>query len=64
MDINEQKQFSQEVITYGLRWLEFNKQGTLVTRQKFFKTEAAREKFIGKLEDKDNFYSVESTSEQ
>ena len=42
-------------------WQEFNKSGRLVTKRKTFKTDAALERFIQKLFEKDNFYGVLAT---
>lgn len=46
------------VMGFGLRWLEFNKKEQAVTKDKFFKSDAARERFISKLVEKDNFYQI------
>ncbi len=43
---------------YGIRWMEFNKKDQAVTKEKFFKTEAARKKFADKLVEKDNFWQI------
>lgn len=43
---------------YGVRWQEFNKKDELVMKEKNFETEKARDKFIEKLMQKDNFYSI------
>lgn len=48
---------------WGVEWTEFNKKDQLVGKQKFFATEKARDKFIDKLEDKDNFNQVTATSD-
>lgn len=48
---------------WGVEWTEFNKSSQLVGKQKFFATEKARDKFISKLEDKDNFNQVTATSD-
>ncbi len=45
-------------MTYGIRWIEFNRQDRMVTKEKFFSTEKARNNFAKKLEAKDNFYQV------
>lgn len=42
-------------------WQEFNKSDRLVTKRKSFKTDEALEKFIEKLTEKDNFYTVLAT---
>ena len=41
-----------------LAWQEYNKSGRIVTKRKTFKTDAAMERFIEKLVDKDNFYQI------
>lgn len=43
---------------FGLRWNEFNRQDRVVTKEKWFNTEKAREKYAEKLEQKDNFYGI------
>lgn len=43
---------------YGLRWQEFNKSDRITTKEKFFKTETAREAFIEKIREKDNFFRI------
>jgi len=43
---------------YGVRWMEFNKKDQAVTKEKFFKTETARERFVRKLQEKDNFWQI------
>lgn len=44
-----------------IAWQEFNKSDKLVTKRKSFKTDQALEKFIEKLMEKDNFYTVLAT---
>ena len=39
-------------------WQEFNKSDRLVTKRKSFKSGEAMEKFIEKLTEKDNFYTI------
>lgn len=46
---------------YEVAWQEFNKSDRLVTKRRSFKTEAARDRFIEKLYNKDNFYAVVGT---
>lgn len=41
-----------------LLWQEFNSKDQLVSKRKSFKTQQAMEKFIAKLEEKDNFYGI------
>lgn len=44
---------------YGLRWLQVTgRHGNVVTKEKFFKTEAARARFAEKLEEKDGFIEL------
>ena len=45
---------------YGVRWQEFNRQDQLIGKQKFFKTAEARDKFISKLAEKNNFSHIEA----
>lgn len=42
-------------------WQEFNKGDRLVTKRKSFKSGEAMEKFIEKLTEKDNFYTILAT---
>ena len=42
-------------------WQEFNKSDRLVTKRKSFKSGEAMEKFIEKLTEKDNFYTILAT---
>lgn len=42
-------------------WQEFNKSDRLVTKRKSFKTEEAMQKFVEKLTEKDNFYTILAT---
>lgn len=42
-------------------WQEFNKSGRIVTKRKGFKTTKAAERFLEKLYEKDNFYSIIAT---
>lgn len=48
---------------YGVRWNEFNRKNQLVTKQKFFRTEKDRDKFIKKLMRANNFNQILATSE-
>ena len=45
---------------FGVRWTEFDKNDRGVTKEKFFATEKAREKFCEKVEQKDNFWRFEA----
>ena len=44
-----------------IAWQEFNKNDRLVTKRKEFKTEAAAQKFLDKLTEKDNFCRILAT---
>ncbi len=44
-----------------LVWQEFNKSDRIVTKRKSFKTEEAMQKFVEKLTEKDNFYTILAT---
>lgn len=48
---------------YGIRWQEFTKSGGVVTKEKFFTSEALREGYANKLQEKDNFKEILSWSE-
>lgn len=43
---------------FEIAWKEVSKTDRIVVKRKAFKTEAARERFIGKLFDKDNFLEI------
>jgi hypothetical protein len=46
---------------YGIRWMEFNKRGNeCVTKERFFKTDKARGKFLETIEERDGFYEIVS----
>lgn len=45
---------------YGIRWSEFNRRDELVCKEKFFKSDEARNRFADKLEGKDNFNAIEA----
>ena len=42
-------------------WQEFNKSDRIVTKRKSFKTEEVMRKFIEKVTEKDNFYTILAT---
>ena len=44
-----------------LVWQEFNKSDRIITKRKSFKTEEAMQKFVEKLTEKDNFYTILAT---
>lgn len=44
-----------------LVWQEFNKNDRIVTKRKTFKTQEAMQKFIEKVVEKDNFYTILAT---
>ena len=48
--------------TFAVRWIEINRRDQMVGKQKEFKTEAALQKFVDKLVEKDNFIRIESYS--
>lgn len=48
---------------YGLRWKETDRNDRVVTKEKDFRTERERAKFIAKLEEKDNFIEVVAYSD-
>ncbi len=43
---------------FEVAWEEFNKADRLVSKRKSFKTPEARDSFIDKLVEKDNFYRI------
>ena len=43
---------------YGIQWQEVNRNDQVVTKQKFFKTQAALDKFVANLYHKDRFVEV------
>ena len=47
---------------FGLRWIEVNAKDQVVMKEKFFKTKKALEKFIEKVQEKDNFIRLDSTT--
>lgn len=54
---------SHDSEAWGVRWLEFaGRECRATTKQKFFWTEAAMNKFIEKLENKDGFWKIDSYS--
>lgn len=46
---------------FEIAWKEVTKTDRIVVKRKAFKTEEAREKFIEKLFDKDNFLEILAT---
>ena len=48
---------------YGLRWKETDRNDQIVTKEKDFRTERERAKFIAKLEEKGNFIEVVAYSD-
>lgn len=46
---------------FEVMWQEFNKSERLATKRKSFKTTEAMEKFIEKVSEKDNFYTILAT---
>ena len=62
---NEGKQTATSVVTdrkgytmFEVMWQEFNRKNQVVTKRKGFRSEAAMDKFINKLHDKDNFWQI------
>jgi len=43
---------------FGVRWTEFDRHDYLITKEKIFNSAEARDRFITKLEKKDNFNQV------
>lgn len=43
---------------FEVAWQEFNRKAEIVTKRKSFRTEAALDKFIEKLHDKENFWQI------
>lgn len=49
---------------YGLRWQEWRlRTNELVTKERFFKTDAARAKFADAVSERDNFHGFVAWSE-
>ena len=48
---------------YGLRWKETDRNDQIVTKEKDFRTEQERAKFIAKLKEKGNFIEVVAYSD-
>lgn len=60
--IKAQKEIQMEVNKMKeIMWQEFNKSDRLVTKRKTFKTEKAMQKFIERLVEKENFYTILAT---
>ena len=53
-----EKYYSETEYPFGVEWIEFNKEDRMVRKDKFFKTSKAMDKFIEKLEQKNNFYKI------
>jgi len=47
----------------AVKWVEVNKKDQMVGKMKEFKTRLAMDKFIVKLQDKDNFIRIDAISE-
>ena len=56
--MQNEKYYSEKEYPYGIEWREFDRNDRLVMKDKFFKTRKAMDKFIEKLEQKDNFYEI------
>ena len=48
----------REMERFEIRWIEINKKMELVNKRKGFDTEKARDKFVEKLVEKDNYYGM------
>jgi hypothetical protein len=46
---------------WGVRWFEFNRQDQPVQKARYFRTREAMERFMDKVQDKDNFARFEAT---
>lgn len=46
---------------YEVVWQEFNRSGALVTKRKAFDTEEKMQKYVERLVEKDNFYTIVAT---
>lgn len=49
---------------YGIRWMEFSRDDRIVKKEKTFRSQVAMERFIERLYDKNNFFSLESSFER
>lgn len=50
--------------TYGIRWQELKgREGRVTTKEREFKTDAARAKFAEKISEGDNFYGIVAYSD-
>jgi len=45
-------------LDYGVRWRQWGKGDRLETKEKFFRTNAQRERFVRKLEDGDRLHEL------
>ena len=45
---------------WGIRWMEFNRRDELVNKEKWFKTDKARARFIERRQETGNVYEVTS----
>lgn len=43
---------------FEVAWQEFNRKAEIITKRKSFRTEAAMNKFIEKLHNKENFWQI------
>ena len=50
-----------EADTCALRWIQINKRFELVSKEREFKSQKARERFIEKLLDSGNLYEISSS---
>lgn len=49
---------------FGVQWTEFDKNDRMKRKKKIFKTEKQRDKFVEKLEQKDNFLRFDAWSNE
>ena len=45
---------------FGVCWVEFNKREEAVKKERFFATDKARDKFVERLQEKDNFWEIDA----
>mgnify|MGYP000885114021 CR=1 FL=1 len=45
---------------YGIRWIEFNKAGGMVKKEKFYNSKEKRDKAAARLEQTESFYRFDA----
>jgi hypothetical protein len=45
---------------FGIRWTYFDRNSRTVTKERFFRTERARDRFADKVMAEDNFFRIEA----